>query len=255
MLKTHPSDTISDVFPELWYDIVSIDHFWFYWRYLTLLKIMKNLDVAPGQSLKALDIGSGNGLLIQQLEKNTKWVVDGCDINPRFVHSIRSRGHYFQYNIFDRDESMKGQYDIVFLFDILEHLSDPKFFLECSSFYVKKGGVLVINVPAFMVLYGAYDRAVGHLTRYTKRTLHPIIDRDIFEIQYSRYWGLSISSLVAMRKALDREGADPQQIIRRGMQTPPAPVNYALRIMARIESVLLPDPPAGCSLMVALTKR
>lgn len=252
MPKTQTLKIPSDAFPELWYDIISLDHFWFDWRFRVLRAVLRTLDLPATGTVHALDIGSGSGLMINQLENVTDWTIDGCDLNPRFVNQIKCRGRYFQYDIYERKESMRGIYDIVFLFDILEHLENPGSFLECSAFYLKKGGKLIINVPAFQALFGSYDKVVGHKRRYTKRTLHEIIPAQFFDISDSRYWGMSISSLVAIRKILDRDDSDPEKIIRRGMATPPALINNVLKFLGVVESKLITHPPLGCSLMVTL---
>ena len=83
--KSNSGDSALDQFPELWYDIVEQNHFWFYWRFKTLLKIVKKLKIDLNNKSKAFDIGSGNALLINQLEPVSNWIIDGCDINHRTV--------------------------------------------------------------------------------------------------------------------------------------------------------------------------
>ena len=248
-------DTNIENFPELWYDIVEENHFWFYWRFKTLLKVIKSIDMNLFLKNKAFDIGSGNALLINQLEQCSEWVIDGCDINPKFVEELHIRGKYFKYDIFEKREELKGKYDCIFLFDILEHLNEPRAFLEAASYYLKKNGVIFINVPAFLCLYGKYDKAVGHKMRYNRKSVKGWLTSDTFIVEDFRYWGMLISPLVLIRKLFTSFSTDETKIVTRGMKTPGKIVNNLLKKCADIETFLIPKPPFGCSLMLTLRKK
>lgn len=248
-------DATNDSFPELWYEIVEENHFWFFWRFKTLLSVIKKLNIKLDVPHQAFDIGSGNALLINQLEPLSVWTIDGCDIKPKFVDDLKIRGKYFKYDIFEKREDMKEKYDFIFLFDILEHLNDPKTFLETASFYLKKGGIVFINVPAFQSLYGTYDKAVGHKIRYDRETVNNWLGSGMFKVEDFRYWGMSISPLVLIRKILTRSSTDEEKIVRRGMKTPGKFVNSVLKLFAKLETSLISHPPFGCSLMLTLRKK
>ena len=248
-------DTDQGQFPELWYEIVEQNHFWFYWRLRSLLKVIRKLRIDLNANHKGLDIGSGNALLIKQMELLSLWAIDGCDISPKFIKNTKIRGFYIQYDIFEKDKELKEKYDFVFLFDILEHLNDPKTFLEAAAFYLKKGGLIFINVPAFQTLYGKYDLAVGHKARYDRKSINSWLGSALFSIEDFRYWGMILYPLVLIRKLLTTYSNNNVKIITRGMKTPNKYINELLKYVANIETTFISKPPFGCSLILTLRKK
>lgn len=63
------------------------------------------------------------------------------------------------------------QFDTIVYIDVLEHIRDDAGELLAASRYLAPDGHLIVLSPAFMALYSAFDRAIGHERRYTRRTL------------------------------------------------------------------------------------
>jgi len=55
--------------------------------------------------------------------------------------------------------------------NVLEHLEDDAGALRALASMVEPGGRIVLWVPGYQQLYGDFDRAVGHVRRYTPTTL------------------------------------------------------------------------------------
>ena len=55
--------------------------------------------------------------------------------------------------------------------NVLEHIEDDSGALRALASLVEPGGRIVLWVPGYQQLYGDFDRAVGHVRRYTPRTL------------------------------------------------------------------------------------
>jgi SAM-dependent methyltransferase len=56
-------------------------------------------------------------------------------------------------------------------FNVLEHIPDHVGALRAAHRLVRPGGSVVMLVPAFQFAMSRFDRTVGHVRRYTKRTL------------------------------------------------------------------------------------
>ena len=54
---------------------------------------------------------------------------------------------------------------------MLEHIDEDTRRLRSLAGLVEPGGRIVLWVPGYMQLYGDFDRAVGHVRRYTPTTL------------------------------------------------------------------------------------
>ncbi len=64
-----------------------------------------------------------------------------------------------------------AKFDSILYIDVLEHIADDKAELQRASRLLRSGGSLIVLSPAYSWLYTPFDRAIGHLRRYGKRTL------------------------------------------------------------------------------------
>ena len=61
--------------------------------------------------------------------------------------------------------------DTVVCINVLEHVRNDEVALSYMSEILKKGGRLILMVPAFQILYGSIDRLLGHHRRFSKKEL------------------------------------------------------------------------------------
>ena len=66
--------------------------------------------------------------------------------------------------------------DTVVMMNVLEHIADDAGALRDLAACVEPDGRIVIWVPGYMQLYGDFDRLVGHVTRYTPKTLRRAVE-------------------------------------------------------------------------------
>lgn len=62
-------------------------------------------------------------------------------------------------------------FDLIGLFDVLEHLPDDVKALKEIRKALKPGGKLILTVPASMKLWSYVDEVAGHYIRYSSKTL------------------------------------------------------------------------------------
>ncbi len=65
----------------------------------------------------------------------------------------------------------------VLAINVLEHIEDDAEALRRMAAMTCPGGTVVIWVPGYQQLYGEFDRAVGHVRRYTPTTLGAAFER------------------------------------------------------------------------------
>ena len=61
--------------------------------------------------------------------------------------------------------------------NVLEHIENDVGALRAMASVVDPGGTVVIWVPGYEQLYGDFDRAVGHVRRYTPGSLREAFER------------------------------------------------------------------------------
>jgi SAM-dependent methyltransferase len=248
-LLSPPQD--SDVLDE-WYGLSSPDHFWFEWRLAATLRQLRDLGVPLEAPLRGLDIGGGTGVLRGQLESRTAWHVDVTDLNCTALRSARpGRGRTLCYDVQAEKAPLEGTYDVVLLYDVLEHIAPTRPFVQAVVRHLKPGGLLLVNVPAGPALFSAYDAAAGHLRRYDRPSLAAEFAGTGLAIRDIRYWGFLLFPVARLRKWMLSDSAGREETLRSGFKPPNPAVHALLRAWLRAETALLPRPPRGSSLLLA----
>jgi 2-polyprenyl-3-methyl-5-hydroxy-6-metoxy-1,4-benzoquinol methylase len=229
-----------------WFQFATADHFWMQWRHCLLVRALKR---AGGQIRNALEIGCGHGVAREMLERDFDFPVDGCDLNRTALEMARpGKGQLFVYNILDQEPSLLGRYDAVFLLDVIEHIDDDGRFLRAALRHLRPGGLVAVNVPASMLLFSDYDRAAGHLRRYTPGGLRKLLRSCGVETQGVEPWGMLMVPLLLARKALLR-GIKRAEAIQTGFVPPNEIARRLLHGMKNVETALPFRMPFGTSIL------
>lgn len=109
------------------------------------IKLINKHAKNPG---KVLEIGSSTGALLSIL-KSEGWRVCGVEISPKAVRFAESDGIYTIQSTFEKANFQKNSFDAVVLNHTLEHLNSPKDVLKKVHSLLKKGGLILIDVPNF----------------------------------------------------------------------------------------------------------
>ncbi len=129
-----------------WFEIASLDHFWVRRRFEVLQRLEGGLIE---EAREMAEIGCGHGLLQRQIEDAYQREVTGFDLNEYALQqNVSRRSRVCCYDIFQKNSNLQKTFDVIFLFDVLEHIMEENQFLDSILFHLKPQGKLVINVPA-----------------------------------------------------------------------------------------------------------
>jgi SAM-dependent methyltransferase len=204
-------------------------------------------DSVIRNSRHAAEIGCGNGLMQRDIEDYYGISVAGFELNELALKkNVSCTGPLYCYNIHQRNPEFCARFDLLFLFDVLEHIEDESAFLQSVQFHLAEGGTLLINVPAHQRLYSDYDRAAGHVRRYSADQLANVAEQNGLKVRAFTYWGLPLVPLLLMRKAMSLELTNG----RAGFDPGGSTMNAILSVLARCEP--LPQRILGTSVMAVL---
>jgi len=158
------------------------DNFWFKGK-RELIDVL--MGKVTGNDLKILNIGAGTGADLDVLHKYGNIYV--IDVNQRALNLI-PENMCFEKKECDATnlDYPDNFFDIVCSFDVFEHIKNDKKAVLESHRVLKKGGLLLLMVPAFDFLFSAHDKALLHYRRYSKKKLYELLR--IFKYEYLSYW-------------------------------------------------------------------
>ena len=231
-----------------YFQIATTTHFWVSRRFDVLQRIANS--VVSGAA-EIAEIGCGHGLLQRQIEDNYGKPVTGFDLNEYGLkHNVSRISRVCCYDVHQRNKELRGKFDLILLFDVLEHISDEDRFLDALLFHLAPQGKLIVNVPAGRWAFSEYDTAAGHVRRYAVKDLQAVALRNKLEIQNWTWWGFPLVPTVAMRKLVLRGRRDLRKINAIGFDSKAPWIDKALGALARLEWI--PQKVLGTSLMAVL---
>jgi 2-polyprenyl-3-methyl-5-hydroxy-6-metoxy-1,4-benzoquinol methylase len=127
-----------------WFDIATEDHFWIRRRF----DVMRRLaDAVLRNSKSAAEIGCGHGLLQKKIEDCYGLSVTGFDLNEVALQKNVSRlSPLYCYDINQRNAEFGAHFDLLLLFDVLEHIEAENEFLQAVKFHLTDSANLLVNV-------------------------------------------------------------------------------------------------------------
>ena len=136
------------------------------------------LRLMNGRKVSVLDIGCGRGLLLRAFQQNgcevtgTEFSDDAC----RYAREVL--GIPVRVGLLDQLRFPDNSFDVVVMWHVLEHVSDPRPTLAEVARILRPGGVFLVGVPNFGSLEARLTRAgwfhldvPRHLSHHTPASL------------------------------------------------------------------------------------
>lgn len=147
-----------------------------------------------------------------------------------------------------------GQFDLICLLDVLEHIDDEAGALARISRLLKPTGQLLVTVPAYSWLWSEHDVVHHHRRRYTASALKKAALAANFAVARIGYFNTVLFPLIAMvrlAQKLTRKASSSDTAL-------PSPwLNRLLGGLFGLERRLVPRVlfPFGTSVMAVLTRQ
>jgi SAM-dependent methyltransferase len=231
-----------------YFELASLDHFWARRRFQVFERLAGNL-ISGAREIA--EFGCGHGILQRQIEDAYGREVTGFDLNENGLkHNLSRFSKVCCYDVFQMEPTLRERYDLIFLWDVLEHIADEDRFLKALLFHLAPRGTVVLNVPAGQWAFSSYDKAAGHVRRYSIGMLRETVSRNQLEFKLWSYWGLPLAPTLLLRKLWLRGAQEQRKIYSAGFGMRTATVNKVMGVVSKCE--LIPQTLFGTSLMAVL---
>jgi len=162
-------------------------------RRVTARTILKKIGryIAPHGHL--LDVGCGAGIFVSEAAR-CGWDAAGLEASVRAVEWGREKfGISLTTGNMDSFKTMPPEtFDVITMFDVIEHVADPAQFIELVSRVLKPSGWLIITTPKFDSFLARfmgkhwYCIFPAHIHYFTSKSLHQVLHQSGFKIVNSR---------------------------------------------------------------------
>jgi 2-polyprenyl-3-methyl-5-hydroxy-6-metoxy-1,4-benzoquinol methylase len=211
-------------------------NFWHLNRKKIILRLF-NKYVANNENV--IEIGAGTGNVSKMLLENGYNVAVG-EIHRQGLEIAKKYGikNLYQFDVFY--PPFKNYFDVVCLFDVLEHFENDSQVLQKINTILKPGGKIVVTVPAHQWLWNRKDAVNDHKRRYESKKIKKLFIENDFKIVYASNFFLFILPFLYFRKLLnkDKGGFIKKEEYYTDKKVHPL-LNMLLNYLTKLEYVLL----------------
>ena len=180
-------------------------HFWFRARNKIINGVMNHLLTNLSEPLLIGEIGCGNGNTLQVLEQviltsAKKHHLIGMDL---FYEGLQNASDRTTCTLIQADvhhAPFGKRFDVICLFDVLEHLHDDITVLSDIHNLLKPDGYLVFTVPAHMHLWSYFDEFSNHCRRYSKHEVVEKLRGADYRVEFVSYFMMTLYPLMRITR-------------------------------------------------------
>lgn len=215
-------------------------HFWFVSRRRIFFDLLDRA-LRGKQDLDVLEIGCGTGGMLGAMQRYGR--VHGVDVAKDFVAYCKQRGYQRVLTGSGYELPLASErFDVVGLFDTMEHIEDDQRALQEVRRVLRPGGIAFVSVPAYQFLWSQNDRIAHHCRRYTAPRLRRVMEAAGLRLKRLSYFNTFLFPLilpaVLTQKLLARLGRLPKDYNNASVPMP-GPLNKLFTWIMSSERYLL----------------
>jgi 2-polyprenyl-3-methyl-5-hydroxy-6-metoxy-1,4-benzoquinol methylase len=175
-------------------------------KYLDIIE-----EIIPNKG-KLLDVGAATGYFLKVAHERG-WSVKGVELSDYAAKSGRDNGLDIVTGTLEDISDQDTKFDAITMWDLVEHLPDPKKTLNQASHLLKQGGVVAINTPDVgsvpaKILGKKWHLIVPpeHLHYFNENSLALLLQKAGFEVLMSGRFGKTFTLYYIIRFIENRLG-------------------------------------------------
>jgi len=219
---------------------LAMKHWWFVARRKIIFSMIDKY-LPDREQLEMLDAGCGTGSNLKELEKYGRAI--GIDISEEAVKFCKLRGCKNVHKV-NQEGSLffeDNAFDLITSLDTIEHIDDDCAALAEYYRIIKKGGILLVTVPAYDFLWGPHDEVNEHKRRYIAKELRNKVKKAGFTVKKMTYFDTFLFPFFVLVRMGHRVSKmiHGNYKIHSDLKMSSTVINYLLKIIFSLEDPLL----------------
>jgi SAM-dependent methyltransferase len=228
-------------------------HWWFAGRRSICRRMLEGINLPPKAMI--LEVGCGTGGNFPMLARRGRVYAMDDDESALAFAASRRLAQLARGSLPEEFPFAAGQFDLVVMTDVLEHLDNERGSLSAVRSCLKPGGSLLLTVPALRWLWSEHDATHHHRRRYRAKELRRLLAETGFEIDYLSYYNfLLFPAIAGVRLFHGWRSPAASSNGRHDLTMPPKLLNALLFHLFSFERFLLSTvhPPFGVSIIACV---
>jgi SAM-dependent methyltransferase len=235
--------------PEFFNKLITLENdlWWYIVRRQIIEKALDFIKIHPKSDI--FEVGCGNGGNLELLSRYGSLYAIEKDDKARKISNDRQIIDVQKGSLPDSIPFGDKQFDLITLFDVLEHIDDDLGALKIIRNRIKDDGKLLITVPAYNFLWSELDVMNQHKRRYRMGGLKSVIRKAGFMPVYATYFNtILFPAISAVRLVCKMSGKE----FKGDREMPSQLVNDLLARVFSVEKNFIPKVslPFGVSILV-----
>ena len=182
---------------------IELEHWWFVGRRRILMAALVRFCNLQS-SIRILEAGVGTGGNIAMLQRLGTLYGFECNAQARKLATEKT-GFTVAYGALPNDIPFADEaFDLICLFDVLEHIEQDSESLSSLSKRLAPGGRIVLTVPAYPWLWSQHDITHHHFRRYTRKSLQETVSRANLKVEQFFNFNVFLMPLIMVVRGLKR---------------------------------------------------
>lgn len=179
-------------------------HWWFKGRREIMASMIQGLWLPENASI--LEVGCGTGGNLEMLSRFGEVSALEMDAEAREIAQEKTDKKYMiKTGCCPENIPFEGErFDLICLFDVLEHIDKDVETLISLKKLLKKNGKIIITVPAYQWLFGPHDTFLHHKRRYSVKQLKEVVHFSELQVKRISYFNTLLFPLAVLVRFKDK---------------------------------------------------